>query len=342
MNVSKEGKRFLLASLLIAVAAINTGNNLIYLILSLMCSMVCIALIILKVNLSQLSIDLSVERPVYVGEEEAVGIILNNNKRYITSYSVSVSSAGAVSPAYFQMVGPKGSATGELRVIFQKRGMYRYGDFSVTSGFPFILFSRKRALKFSAELVVYPALVEIRETIFEETAEGPGYAAGIAASGDEIYALREFRHGDDWRRIHWKASAKTAHLVVKEYSQYEGKKTTIIIDNLGHSSAGRGQDLVDPVFEKTVSIVASVAQYFLENGHHVRIMSCKKVIPFGSGTEHLFTILDILSLIRKEDAWESPEPAEGEGRLITVLQDSSSLLNRYSGMSHTVIYADTF
>ena len=56
MRPTKEGKRFLLATLLIAVAAFNTGNNLIFLILAMMLSMILLSVVILRYNLKGLTL----------------------------------------------------------------------------------------------------------------------------------------------------------------------------------------------------------------------------------------------------------------------------------------------
>ena len=68
MKFTREGKRFFLATALIAVAAVNTGNNLIYLILSLMLSFTTLSYIILRINLSSLLLEVSFSGPVFAGE----------------------------------------------------------------------------------------------------------------------------------------------------------------------------------------------------------------------------------------------------------------------------------
>jgi hypothetical protein len=65
MKTTPEGKRFLLATFLITVAAVNTGNNLIYLILSLMLSFILLSIVLLKINLSGLSLEVSINPPVF-------------------------------------------------------------------------------------------------------------------------------------------------------------------------------------------------------------------------------------------------------------------------------------
>ena len=162
-----------------------------------------------------------------------------------------------------------------------------------------------------------------------------------------MHSLREFRYGDDWRRIHWKASAKASDLLVREYAEYTLKKATILLDNLAAPEEGIERGVkddgssADERFENMVSLAGSLARYFLVRGYFVRVVSCKKVIPFGSGDEQLFKILDILAVVREEEGWDSPVSLEREGIFISVLRSRSGSLKTFAALSDRVMYADT-
>jgi uncharacterized protein (DUF58 family) len=162
----------------------------------------------------------------------------------------------------------------------------------------------------------------------------------MVGTGEEIHSIRDFRYGDDLRHIHWKASAKVADLMVKEYAEHKLRRTTIILDNLRTGGLGKKLD-GDEIFEKAVSLAASLAKHFIERGHLVRVVSSRKVIPFGSGDEQLFKILDILATIAEEDRWESPLPGEGEGMIISVLGSSRPTSEGLVAMSNMVVHAET-
>lgn len=339
MKATREGKRFLVASFLIAIAAVNTGNNLIYLILSLMFALTLLSILILRINLSSLGMSVSSGSPVFAGDDTFLTVLISNGKKLIPSYSLVVSAPGALSQAYFPFLPTNGAVKGEIKIRFEKRGVWGYEDFRARSGFPFILFIAESAIKVSGEVLVYPALVSV-EGIVRDAAgsEGEGLNA-IVGSGDEMYSLREFRYGDDMRKIHWKASARASSLLVKEYVEEEFRKTTIILDNLKPVEYER--------FEKVVSVAASLSRYFLESGHLVRVLSCKKVIPFGGGEEQFFKILDILAVIREEDSWDSPAaaerefPADRKGMYISVLKSPGSPMSNLAATSDLVVYADS-
>ncbi len=338
MKTTREGKRFVLATLLVMAAAFNTGNNLIYLILALMLSLAFLSLVILKINLSGLYLDVSPVSPVFAGEEASFSTTLRNGKRLIPSYSVNVATEGMPVRTYYPLIPPRGEITKVSRILFRKRGLYGHNDFIAASGFPFILSTGCRKVRVSGEVLVYPPVRDVEEAMADILGIEGGEAVRIAGSGDEIYSLRDFRHGDDLRRIHWKASAKISELVVKEYGEHDLRRTTIILDNLKSRDGAAGDE--DEIFEATVSLAASLAKFFLDRGHLVRVISCRKVVPFGTGDEHLYSILDILAAICEEDRWESPFPGEGEGIVISVLKSPGPSAG-LAAMGDMVVHAST-
>jgi uncharacterized protein (DUF58 family) len=347
MRLTREGKRFFLATVLIALAAVNTGNNLIYLILSLMLSFMLISLVVLKINLSGLSLEVAAEGPAFAGGETTVSVALTNRKRFIPSYSVRISDPGLSDTSYFTIIHPGESAIGKMDIIFPRRGLYNYGDFSMKSGFPFILLSSEENAGEQGEVLVYPALLDIDKAVGLLPA---GLGHGVAKSagpGDEIFSIREFRDGDDWRKIHWKASAKAEGLLVRDYAESEVMKMTLLVDNLDTGIMQdsislpkvRENDHYDAAFEKMVSVAGSLAKHFLDRGYHVRVVTCRKVIPFGSGDEHLFKILDIFALLRKENRCDNILPPDGEGLFISLVP-AAAYSSAFGVAGDVVVHAD--
>jgi len=349
MKITKEGIRFILASLLIAAAALNTGNNLIYLILSFMLSLALLSVVLLRVNLAGLSLEVFTCVPIFAGEEALSEIGVTNRKRFIRSFSVRVSSAGTVSPVYFTTIPHRKTVKKEIGLSFKRRGLYTYGDFRIQSGFPFILFEQEKAMRINGDVLVYPALRDVGSLIPKITGGKGGGSLRTRGAGDDMYSIREFRYGDDWRRIHWKVSAKATALLVKEYADHGINKTTIIIDNLAadysilHKAVNgrRDEETSDEVFEEVVSLAGSLARFFLDRGHFVRVFSCKKMIPFGTGHEQLFKILDVLALIEEEDLWDCVVPHDGEGCFIGVMKSPDSPLRNFVDGGDAMIYAES-
>ncbi len=332
MKLTREGKRFLLAAVLIAVAAVNTGNNLIYLILSLMLSFIVLSYLILRLNLAGLVLEVSPSGPVYAGEQISVELLVHNKKK-IPAYSVIIEAADAAAPVYCGEISGHGVFRGRMKMVFRKRGLYGYRDFVVQSGFPFILFRKSMTVKVSGQVLVYPKLLDIRKMIKDIDGRQDEGMVAVRGRGDEVYSLRAYYHGDDWRRIHWKASAKQEGFLVREYAEYVSDKITILLDNL--------HPYDDMNFETAVSVAASLAKQYVETGYPVQFVAAGKTMPFGIGEEHLRLILEELSVINQEEGDADLSSTGEDGFSIAILKSAQSGLKAVAASADMVIYADT-
>jgi len=332
MRPTKEGKRFLLATFLIAVAAVNTGNNLIYLILAMMFSILVISVAVLNLNLRGLVFGFSITQPIFAKNRVVIKISLSNRKKIIPSYSIRVNpQEGIEGQGIIPYVSSASQVFLDMDIIFEKRGIYRYGDFSLSSSFPFILFQKKIGMHDGGEVIVYPEIKEMDELIPEMIVSDYDSYVTKRGQGEDFLMIREFRYGDSMRRIQWKASAKTGKLMVKDMGIDEPRLLTIILDNI--------KPLDKESFEKAVSFAASLSDRFIKIGFFVRLMTCKRLIPFGSGSEHLFKILDVLALINEDDTWECPMMHEMQGTGVLILKSDDSSLKKVVPMCSMVVYA---
>ncbi|MCE5194222.1 MAG: DUF58 domain-containing protein [Nitrospiraceae bacterium] len=332
MKPTREGKRFLLAALLIAVAAVNTGNNLIYLIFGMMLGILAVSVLLLIINLKGLAVILSATQPVFANNSSNISISINNRKKLIPSYSIRIIFPKNIEGDCLMPFIPAASSSIENSyVVFKKRGLYSHSDFFIESGFPFILFKKRIKPDIVGDIIVYPEIKHIDESL--SAGIGSNFNSHLTKHGygDEFMSIREFRYGDAIRRVHWKSTAKTGKLMIKEMGQPEAKLVTIIIDNIKPSNK--------EFFEKAVSFAASFAYKYINSGFLVRLATCKKILPFGNGSEQLFKILDLLAMIEEEDTWDCPMIYEMQGSGILILKSDSSSLKKMESISNMVIYA---
>ncbi|MBI4824637.1 MAG: DUF58 domain-containing protein [Nitrospirae bacterium] len=336
MKVTKEGKKFLLATALIAISALNTGNNLIYLILSMMLSILTVSLVLLKLNLRRIALNISQTSHLFAKEDGIIGVSVTNTKRALPSYSLTLHPPEAIKGrGYVHYVKAGSTLMSDITVQFKKRGIYRLTDFGIESSFPFIFFTNLSMAYSNTEFVVYP---EIKRTLtlplllstygYKGHAPRPG-------QGEDILFLREFRNGDDTRKISWKASAKADRLMIKEFLVDEPKMISIILDNINPSGGN--------AFEKAVSFTASISYRLIKEGFLVRLMTCQETTPFGNTEEHLFDILYKLALLKEHDTWQCPisEETGSGGASLLVLKSKGSSMPRYFGdRCDMVIYAE--
>lgn len=122
--------------------------------------------------------------------------------------------------------------------------------------------------------------------------------------------VREYRAGDPIRQIHWKLSAKHQELVVKEFENIVNTELTICLDmdqrnHIGYKSSS--------TWEYTKDIAISIIREKGPQVGRLQFLSQNLMIPFGSGHEHLESIVQKISALRPvnamrarhllEDAW---------------------------------------
>lgn len=121
-----------------------------------------------------------------------------------------------------------GAATHDLRLPARARGLHRATSLRLRSAWPFGLCSAERRFAVDAEVVTHPR----PETVEEATARARAGDGHVPPTGDDrgIAGLREWRHGDGLRDVHWRATARLGSPVVKEYERLGGNGSSVVID----------------------------------------------------------------------------------------------------------------
>lgn len=331
IQFTKEGRRFFIAVVLIGFASLNTGNNLIYLLFSMMIALSLIAVALALMNLRRLSCDIHLREPVHADSPMNVDITMKNRK-VIPSYSISVVLPVGLSRELYIPVVKKGESRRSFpNVVISRRGRYFLRDVRLRTGFPFIFLYLSRRLAYNRELIVYPAMVDVSSFLKEmQSRFSDRETIKKGQEGDFLFS-REYVYGEESRNIDWKATAKVQKTMVKEYSKRDDQFVTLILDN-GGSAEGS-------TFEKAVSVIASLCMEFIERGFYVRLMTCGKVVPFGNGRVHLFKILDILAAIQEMKVHECPVGDSLEGMSILVTSSGVSSFSRIAPLCTGVIDA---
>ena len=332
LKATREGKRLVLAVLVVGFAALNTGNNLMYLIFSMLLAVVLISLFLPYINLKALEADFEIEEPVHAGVEIPVKISITNKRQLFPSYSVRFTIPGILDRGlYIEQIKPYSTQEFETTVTFKKRGYVSITDFRLNTSFPFIFFHCSKKPEGKKGVLVYPELMAVEEDIFKPSSISSETGRISRTDTEEIQSLREYRHGDSIKSIHWKATAKKGELMVKETYESEPRNVTVVLDN----TAGQNNDN----FEKAVSLAASISAELIKNGYSLRFITCAKTIPFGSGMEHLLKILDLLAVITMVRHMDCPISELEKGTLFLILSSNESPFNRYRSHATKLYYA---
>lgn len=331
IRLTKEGKRFLIAVALIGLASVNTGNNLIYLIFSMMLALLFISFIIASVNLRKIECTAEFENPLYANTPFEIRVAFHN-KKIIPSYSVAMVFPLSKSQELYIPVIKKGrSKENFYNVLTMNRGKYLLKHLKLRTGFPFVFMNLYKDIDYGKELIVYPQIMDVSSLLKDIPLQSSEREGMRITTGGDFLLSREYIYGEESKNIDWKATARTQKTMVKEFSMGDDRLATIILDN--------SSDVNEGVFEKAVSIAASLCTVFAERDYYVRLITCGKVIPFGKGRIHLFKMLDILAGIRILNAAGCPVDELTEGMNILVASSENLVFSGIASQCAGVIDA---
>lgn len=152
------------------------------------------------------------------------------------------------------------------------RGQYPIGPMSVRVSDPFGLVELGRSFTSVTKLVVTPRTVPLPNIPMggDLTGSGDNRPRAFASGSAEDVAVREYRRGDDLRRVHWRSSARVGELMVRREEQPWQSRATLFLDNRVRAHRGQGPA---SSFEAAVSTAASIAVHLAHRGYSVRLVS---------------------------------------------------------------------
>ncbi len=294
LSVTTEGKWFIAVLFFIGIAAINTGNNLLYLVLAALLSLIIVSGIMSEATLRGIKVKRTLPAQAFKGVPVIVRLDVRNDKRLFPSFSFRVkelpSSGLEADPAYVLKLKPSDRIVKTAKYTFGKRGRFNLTGVKVTTRFPFSLFVKGKEERIEDEVLVYPSIRSIKPPALASVSGREAKALSGRGEGSQLYGLRDYTFEDDSRFIHWRSAAKNSRLLVKEFEREREKKVLVIFDNC---TAGD-----EAAFEAAVDEAASIASHYIDRGYSVGLKTFSDGIRPRAGYSHLQTMLRSLALIR--------------------------------------------
>ena len=225
---------------------------------------------------------------IAVGDEAEVRLLVENGSRLPTGSLLLVDEVpealGEPSRLVLDRIPSRAQRIVRYAVNGRARGRMRIGPLSVMAVDPFGMARMARSFEGSTPVLVTPRIVNLDGTPSARLVGGHGesQSRSIATRGDDDLLPREHRPGDDMRRIHWRATARSGELMVRREERAWRATATIVLDDRSHAHHGKG---AASTFEWAVSAAASIAVHYLEHGWRVGVVttSGRSLVQVGIG-----------------------------------------------------------
>ncbi len=153
-----------------------------------------------------------------------------------------------------------------------QRGQYRIGPLSLVASDPFGMCEVSRSFTAGDSLIVLPRTWPLAGSPSGGHWIGDGEATRgrVAASGDHDVAIREYRRGDDLRRVHWRSTARRGEIMVRQDEQPRQMRATVLLDTRHQAHRGEGST---SSFEWAVTAAASMGAHLAKQRYAVRLLT---------------------------------------------------------------------
>jgi uncharacterized protein (DUF58 family) len=178
------------------------------------------------------------------------------------------------------------------------RGRFDIGPMTVRVADPFGLVELSRTFTSTAPLIVTPRIVPLPPTFLTagQSTAGDARPRSFASGSAEDVTVREYRRGDDLRRVHWRSSARIGELMVRREEQPWQARATVFLDNRAHVHRGAG---AASSFETAVVAAASVVVHLEQRGYAVRLATATgDVVTTRTGVHEMDHLLESLASVQ--------------------------------------------
>ncbi|WP_344839930.1 DUF58 domain-containing protein [Actinocorallia longicatena] len=169
-------------------------------------------------------------------------------------------------------IEPVGARELSYRLRSDVRGRFKVGPLTVRLADPFGLVELARSFSLTDTLTVTPQVVQLPagRVLGAWSGDGESRARTVSTAGEDDVAPREYRRGDDLRRVHWRSTARYGELMVRREEQQWQSRATIFLDTRRSAHWGEGPG---SSFEQAVSVAASIGVHLAEEGLSLRFVT---------------------------------------------------------------------
>lgn len=305
LRILRPGALLIGGTLALGLATLNTGNNLLYLLMGALLGFIALSGWLSENTLQRLTVVRRLPRGMMAGQTTPVSYVVRNGKKRLPSCCIEIREAGRQGEAFLAIVEAGEEAVARGSLMFERRGIYTLERLTVATSFPFGLFAKERDLVVPGAVVVWPdTATPVRAPRRLGLVHAQAMEGRVATRGSDrahFRGLRPYRSGDDPRDVHWRSSARLTEPVVREYDRDAGESYWLVLDT-GASGFGTG--------EAAVNVAAAIAARSVDRGDRFGFSCVDGRIPPGTGGGHLEAVLDVLARVRMSPVGTVELPAD--------------------------------
>jgi len=273
-------------TLLLGFGAVNTGNNLLYLLVSALLGFMSVSGILGHWNLKKLQLSLEPPDEIYAELETLVRVCVLNQRRRLPAFLLDLSFSDSYQQrGHLALLKPQQQKGVGVPVTFSKRGDHRQHRLTVSSSFPINFFIRQRHFILQQTVTAFPLPLPcdnrgksyLQQKYGSRNTRQRGYEGDISRIGDYI-------GGEPLKMIHWKLSARHDSLKIKELSQQQ--QPPVEIDPLS---------LPGYSLEQQLSCASYLINDFIRHHRPVGLKLALDVIAPDVGNSHKIHLLKVLA-----------------------------------------------
>lgn len=291
-QITRAGLLFTAATLIVALAAFGSANNLLFLILAAMLATLLISGLVSRLSLAGLELDFILPEHIAAGRRLSGRIVVRNMKGWMPSFSIHLTAApnsGLKSPLYFPVI-PAGSSLDEaVELSFERRGSYRENSFRFATRFPFGFSERRISVLVRREIIVYPSVDAqpgFEDLLVSLTGDIDSWFRG---HGHDFYRIRPYEAFESARHVDWRATAHTGGLQVREFAREQELAIALFLDvDVPESSSAW--------FERAVDCCAFLAWNMSRSGTRILFSTQDVELRCPEETD-VYAILKYLALV---------------------------------------------
>lgn len=289
IRFTRFGTSYTLFSLAVGAAAINTGNNLLYLMLGLLLGFIIISGFLSDSSLWGVRTDFRPAGDFYVGQKAEWDVIAH--KKGFPGILLEIQlfwKEENISPSrcFFYWVSKSEQEPQRISLVPSRRGYWDLEKVRYATRFPFGLFEKSHFHSRAERWVVFPKVELLSAAVLRagglNTADQP---AGRRGPGATPFDLREFKAGDSSKRIHWKSSAKRGHWMISEMEEESALSQAIYVSHWPEQC------------ESFIAFTASLVYTLHRQGLPVALHTPGVHFPADHSNDHLKRILTYLALV---------------------------------------------